>query len=75
MTYFSDNSLEEEQRRNDAFNMLCSLREGLTIAKRGQHQVPYKKTLDLVYDLNPDLYKDISNLLTKRNESDLVKIL
>lgn len=45
MSYFSDNSIEESSRRNDAFQILCALREAVTIAKRTQQAIPYKKKL------------------------------
>ncbi len=73
MSYFSDNSIEEEDRRNDAFKILCALRDALTIGKRGHQPVPYKKALQLIYDISPDLHKEISDLLTKTNQSEVVK--
>lgn len=73
MTYFSDKSQDEDSRRNDAFKFLIAMREALTIAQRSQQPVPYKKTRDLMYDIDPKLHEEISELITKRNPSDLVK--
>ena len=73
MSYFSEESLEENERRNDAFQLLCGIREAVSIAKRTQQAIPYKRALELVYDISPDLHKELSSLLTKANESELVK--
>ncbi len=73
MSYFSDNSIAEEERRNDAFQILCALRESLTIAKRAGQPIPYKKTLNLINDISPEMHSSISSLLTKTNESEIVK--
>lgn len=73
MSYFSDNSINEEERRNDAFQILCALREALTISKRNRQAVPYKRALQLINDISPEIHTDISNLLTKTNQSEIVK--
>ena len=73
MSYFSDRSADEDSRRNDAFKFLIAMREALSIAKRGSQPVPYKKTRDLIHDFSPKLHEEISELITKRNPSDLVK--
>ncbi len=73
MSYFSINSVDIEERRNDAFQLLCGLREALTISKRTRQSIPYRRALELVYDISPELHKDISELLTKTNESEIVK--
>jgi len=73
MSYFSDKSADEDSRRNDAFKFLIALREALSMAKRSQQPVPYKRTRDLLYDFSPELHSEISDLITKRNPSDLVK--
>lgn len=73
MSYFSDKSAEEDSRRNDAFKFLIAMREALSMAKRSPQPVPYKRTRDLLYDFSPELHAEISELITKRNPSDLVK--
>ena len=73
MSYFSDNSIEESDRRNNAFQLLCAMREAVTIAKKTQQAIPYRRTVDLIKDISPDLHKDITNLLTKTNESEIVR--
>ncbi|WP_430468226.1 hypothetical protein [Winogradskyella ouciana] len=73
MSYFGLNSVEEEERRNRAFQMLSAMREALTISKRTRQAIPYKRALQLVNDFDPELFKDFQNLLTKTNESEIVK--
>ena len=73
MSYFADNSLNEEERRNDAFQLLCALRETLTISKRSRQPVSYKRTLQLIHDISPETHAEVSKLLTKTNESEIVK--
>lgn len=73
MSYFSEESIEENERRNEAFQLLCGIREAVSIAKRTQQSIPYRKALELAYDISPELHKELSNLLTKANESELVK--
>jgi len=73
MTIFADNSIEESKRRDNAFRILCAMREALTIAKRTPQAVPYKKAIQLIYDIDPELYKDITDLLKKTNESETVR--
>lgn len=73
MSYFSDESIDENERRNEAFHLLCGIREAVSIAKRTNQSIPYKKALDIARDISPDLYKEVSDLLTKPNESELVK--
>ncbi len=73
MSYYSNSNFDEDDRRNNAFQFLNSLREAVSIAKRTQQPIPYQKTLEIVKQANPDLAKDISALLTKRNESEEVR--
>lgn len=73
MSYFSDNSTDEQERRNDAFQLLCALREAITISKRSRQAIPYKKALQLINDISPKTHKEVSDLLTKTNESEIVK--
>lgn len=73
MSYFSDNSADEQERRNDAFQLLCALREAITISKRSRQAIPYKKALQLINDISPETHKEVSDLLTKTNESEIVK--
>ncbi len=73
MSYFSDNSIEAEERRNNAFTALCALRECITIAKQSDSTISYKRALAFLKDINPSVYTDIKNLLTQTNESEIVK--
>jgi len=74
MSYFSDSSQEESERRNNAFNYTCALREAITIAKRSQQPVPYRRVIELMHDFSPELYKEVTNLLTRTNESEIVRL-
>ncbi len=73
MSYFSDNGVDEEERRNNAFKFICAIREAITIAKRMPQLIPYKRINEVLHDFSPDLQKDLNNLLTKTNESDTVR--
>ena len=73
MGYFADTNFSEEIRRNNAFALVNAFRESLTIAKRTPQHVPYEKTLDFVSELDTEMYDEIVSLITKKNESELVK--
>lgn len=73
MSYFSDETIAEEIRRNDAFNAVCALREALSLAKRNPNMLSYKRTFDYLDNISPETSEEVKKLLTKRNESDVVK--
>jgi hypothetical protein len=73
MSYFSDNAYNEEDRRNNAFQAVNAVREAVSLARRANQPVTYEQTLDLIEDLNPQLYSEITTLLARKNESDVVK--
>lgn len=73
MDYLSDEDISEDERRNNAFQTVNAIREAVTIAKRASQPVTYEQTLDLVHDLDPELYTKVTTLLARKNESDLVK--
>ncbi|MCT8341235.1 hypothetical protein MG296_14305 [Flavobacteriaceae bacterium TK19130] len=73
MSYFSDDEYSEDLRRNSAFQALNAIREAVSLAKRTHQPITYEQTLDLIHDLNADVYEEISDLLARKNESDWVK--
>jgi len=73
MSYLSDETISEDERRNNAFQAVNALREAVTIAKRNPQPVTYEQTLDLIHDLDPSIYKEVIKLLARKNENDFVK--
>lgn len=73
MSYLSDENQPEDERRNNAFQAVNAVREAVTIAKRASQPITYEQTLDLVHDLDPELYGEVTTLLARKNESDFVK--
>jgi hypothetical protein len=73
MDYFSSNGFEESERRDIAFQLVNALREVVSISKKLNQPISYEQTLDLIEDLNPEIYKSVSVLLDRKNESDWVK--
>lgn len=73
MSYFSDVEYNEDERRNNAFQAVNAVREAVSLAKRANQPVTYEQTLDLIEDLSPKLYAEVTTLLARKNESDVVK--
>jgi len=73
MKYYQNTNFEEHERRNVAFNLVRAIRDSVSIAKRVQQPITYEKAIDMVYDLDSDVYSQIINLLNTKNESDTVK--
>jgi hypothetical protein len=73
MDYFEDTSFPEDERRNTSFQMVLALRELLTIAKDSYQEEPYKRAVKLLSEVDPQLFSQISPLLRKKNENDIVK--
>jgi len=73
MNYFQNLNFEEQERRNTAFNLVRAIRDAVSIAKRVQQPITYEKAIDMVYDLDSEIYDQIVNLLSTKNESDIVK--
>ena len=71
--YFSNDNFKETDRRDIAFQMVNALREVVSISRKLNQPISYEQTLDLVQDLNPEIYESVSSLLTRKNESDWVK--
>lgn len=73
MGFFDNSSIDEEHRRECAFQSLVAMRESVSIARKLPQPISYEHSLDLIYDISPDIYNQITTLLTNKNESDTVK--
>lgn len=73
MSYLSDENFSEDDRRNNAFQAVNAVREAVSIAKRSIQPITYEQTLDLIHDINPSVYEEVTTLLARKNESDFVK--
>jgi hypothetical protein len=73
MSFFDNNSIDEEHRRDCAFQSLVAMRESVSIARKLPQPASYEHSLDLIHDLDPNIYNQITTLLTNKNESDSVK--
>lgn len=73
MEYFNDEGISEEERRSVAFQVWNGVRGALSIAKRQEWALSYERTLDVIHEIDPDLYADLTKLLTAKNESELAK--
>jgi hypothetical protein len=73
MSFFDNESINEEHRRDCAFQSLIAIRESVSIARKLPQPITYEHALDLISDLDPILYTQISKLLSNKNESDTVK--
>lgn len=73
MNYFSNQEMDEGERRDVAFQLVNALREVVSISKKLNQPISYEQTLDFVQDLNPEMYDSITVLLDRKNESDWVK--
>ncbi len=73
MSYFSNEEVNEDDRRNNAFQVVNAVREAISIAKRAYQPITYEQTLDMIHDINPTVYTEVTTLLARKNESDIVK--
>ena len=71
--YFDNPNIEEEEKRDNAFALARAIREAVTISKRLQQPITYEQTYDVLYDLDPILYKKVTSLLSTKNESPTVQ--
>ncbi|MGN6178652.1 MAG: hypothetical protein ACTHNW_05700 [Mucilaginibacter sp.] len=60
--------------RDIAFQTIVGLRDTINIAKKHTQPATYEQSLRLVYDLDEDLYYDFINILTEKNDNDIVKL-
>ncbi len=74
MNFFDNNSIEEEHRRDVAFQALVAMRDALSIATRAQQPPTYEQSLRMYHDLDPEIYQEFDNLLSEKNDNDIVKL-
>ncbi len=70
---FFNNNLQEEEKRDQAFQTVVAHRDLLHLAIKRKQPPTYENAFGLINEYSPDLYKEVTELLTKKNESDLVK--
>ena len=73
MNFFDNDNFEEEDRRDIAFQLTNALREVVSISKKLNQPISYEQTLDLLEDLNPEIYESVTVLMDRKNESEWVK--
>ncbi|WP_332453105.1 hypothetical protein [Chryseobacterium aquaticum] len=71
--FYNNDEIPEEERRDTAFQTVTAIRESFTLAKRQQIPITYEKAFTIIKDLDEKLYDSILDLLTNKNENDLVK--
>ncbi len=73
MSYFNDEKIPLEERRDKAFQTIVAHRDLLHLAVKKKQPPTYENAIGLMYEHSPNVYNDVIQLLTKKNESDLVK--
>jgi hypothetical protein len=71
--FYSNNAIDEETKRNAAFQTVNALREAVSLAKKDPQPITYENTLQYIRDLSPESYQQIVSLLQHKNESAEVK--
>ena len=71
MTFFSNKNIDEDERRNIAFQVMVANRDLLEIAIKRSQPPTYENSIGLLNEIAPDLYKDFTELLSRKNESEL----
>ncbi|HEY6160436.1 MAG TPA: hypothetical protein VI112_04410 [Bacteroidia bacterium] len=75
MEYFEDDNVDDDTKRNVAFQVLSAVRECITLALKTKQPYTYENSFDIVHRLSPVLYRHLCKLLPSKNESDLVRQL
>ncbi|MBK8367666.1 MAG: hypothetical protein IPL10_09665 [Bacteroidetes bacterium] len=73
MSYFSNEEVSEEQRRNIAFQTIVAHRDLLQLANKRSTPPTYENALGLLNEIAPDLYEQFTVLLSRKNDSELVQ--
>lgn len=73
MDFFSNSNYEETTRRDIAFQVVNALREVVSISMKANQPISYEQTLDLLQDVNPEIYESVAKLMDRKNENDWVK--
>lgn len=71
MAYFDNANIDEEERRNHAFQAVCAVREGVSLARNAGQSITYDQAFDFIYEINPTAHAGIIQLLLHRNDNDL----
>ncbi|UOE50346.1 hypothetical protein MTO98_04575 [Mucilaginibacter sp. SMC90] len=74
MFFFYDDGLDEDKKRDIAFQTVVGIRDTINLAKKQQQPATYEQSLRLIYDLDPELYRDFDRILTEKNDNDIVKL-
>ena len=72
MSFFTNEDLPEEIRRNLAFQTLIAHRDLLQFANKTKQPPTYENAIGLLNQLAPEIYSEVTSLLTKKNESELI---
>ncbi|MCU0431439.1 MAG: hypothetical protein MUF42_15855 [Cytophagaceae bacterium] len=73
MSFFVNNDISDDEKRNLAFHAVNAVRESVTIAQNLPQPITYQETMDLIAELNPDLYQQFEKLLCNKYESDIAR--
>lgn len=73
MDYFFSETVNENDKRNVAFQTVVGIRDAISIAKRTEQPITYEQALRTVFDFDESLYEQFTSLLTEKNENDLAK--
>jgi hypothetical protein len=63
-------NLSEENRQALAFQIVVALRDTMSIAKKSTIKPTYESAINIINDLNPELYAEITNALPFKNLSE-----
>ena len=74
MDYFKNNNIDEDERRNIAFQVMVANRDLLELAIKKSQPPTYENSLGLLNEIAPELYDDFTKLLTRKNESELIQL-
>ncbi len=73
MNFFNNKNVAEEERRNIAFQIMVANRDLLEIAVKRSQPPTYENSIGLLNEIAPDLYNDFTELLSRKNESELIQ--
>jgi hypothetical protein len=71
---FEDSRLDDEEKADMAFQATVAVRDALNISRNKQQPPTYEHAIRLFYELDPDIYYEVTKLLNKKNESEIVKL-
>jgi hypothetical protein len=74
MQYFNDSRFSEDERRNTAFQIVNAIREAINLGRVAPTSITYENALDIIEDIDREMYTSFISLLSNKNESDKVKL-